>query len=105
MAKAILQALLSFIATFVNIILSPIDLIIGTLFPSLSTWETSFVSYYGIVEGYLSSRVGYFLSYIPPYTKNAIYIFLGVALVYYTTTLTLHLIIKIFRIIKNIKIW
>ena len=90
MAKAILQALLSFIATFVNVILAPIDLIIGALFPNLSTWETSFLTYYHITEGYLSSRAGYFLSYIPPYTKNAIYIFLGVALVYYTTTLTLH---------------
>ena len=95
MAKAILQALLTFIATFVNTLLAPIDLIVGVLFPSLSTWETSFLTYYTIVKSYLSPRVGYFLSYIPPYTKTAINIFIGVAIVYYTTTLTLHLIIKI----------
>lgn len=105
MAKAILQSLLTFIATFVNILLAPIDLMVGALFPSLGTWETNFLSYYAIVKSYLTPRVGYFLYYIPPYTKYAIIIFINVAIIYYTTTLTLHLIIKIFKIIQNIKIW
>ena len=105
MGKAILQVLLGFISTIVNTLLAPIDLIVGVLFPQLGTWESQFLTQFAVVNSYISPRVGYFLSYIPPYTKTAIYVFLGVAVVYYTTTLTLHLIFKIFKIIQNIKIW
>ena len=42
MGKALLQVLLGFIATFVNTLLAPIDLIVGVLFPQLGTWESQF---------------------------------------------------------------
>ena len=105
MAKVFLKVLLSFIATFVNTILAPVDLVVSVLFPNLSVWENYFTSTYAQIESLVDPYVGYFLSLIGPSTSNVIALWFDVALIYYTTTITLHLIFKIFKIIQNIKIW
>ena len=102
MAKAIFKVLLKFIKSVVDLILSPINLLVVNLFPNLSNLLNTFNS---SVSSVLGSSLGWFAHLLPPTTKSIVLFYLGILISYYTVTVTVHGIIKVIHIIKQIKIW
>lgn len=105
MARALFRALFSLIGSVIGIILAPIDLLVSTLFPDIANLLNRFYFIESSFFSYLHNYFGYFVSFIPPFTKGALIVFLGVLVSTYTATLTIHLTLKLFRIIHNIKFW
>lgn len=102
MAKAIFKVLLKFIKSVVDVILSPINLLVANLLPDLSQMISTFNNGVSRVIG---SGLGYFANFLPPYTRTLILVYLGFLITYYTITISVHAILKIINIIKEVKIW
>lgn len=105
MANAIFKALLTFVVNVIGVFLAPIDLVVSTAFPSLSNLVNSWTNDFSIITDFISKVSGYILNLLPYTTRHALTIYLGVLLATYTVTLTIHLIVKVIKIIQNIKFW
>ncbi len=102
MAKAIFNVLFKVISTIVNVVLYPINSLVGGLVPDLSNILTSFSETINVIGG---NSLDYITHLIPPITLEVIKIYLGFIVTYYTISITVHGILKMWTIIKNIKIW
>lgn len=102
MINAILNGLLNFIKSLTSIILTPIDLLISGLFPNFSTQIGIFNN---VVTQYVGNGLNYFSTLIPPGTKTLIIIYLTFLLALFGISLSLHAILRILKIVKNIKMW
>ena len=105
MAKAIFSVLLKFIGSLFGILLAPIDLLLTNAFPTLSNLVTDFNSKYATLKSYCIPYIKYFINFIPPNTYNALKFYISVLIVVYTISLSVHAIVKVITIIKNVKIW
>lgn len=104
MAKAFLNVILKFIVFVVNAVLSPINLLIATLFPDFST----LISRWNFILDNLSVSAARFIMGILnnfPHTKQAIILYLTFLVSYYTISISVHAVLKVWTIIKRIKIW
>ena len=102
MAKAIFKVFLKFIKSIVDIFLTPINLLVVNLFPDLSSLINTFNS---TVSNVIGSTLGWFAHLLPPTTKSIVLLYLAILVAYYTITITVHGIIKVIHIIKQLKIW
>lgn len=102
MAKAIFKVLFKVITAVLNVILSPINLLVANLFPSFSTMISNFNS---LVSTYVGSGLAWFSNIIPPMTLSLIVLYLTILISFYTISFTVHGIVKIFHIIQKIKFW
>lgn len=102
MARAIFKVLFAVIKGIANVFLMPVNLVVSTAFPSFTTMIARFNV--GI-SNYVGGALGWFSNLLPPYTKQFILLYLSVLLIYYTISITVHLIMKVIYIIKAIKIW
>lgn len=102
MINAILNGLLNFIKSIISIILTPIDLLISGLFPNFSSQISTFNV---VVTQYIGGGLNYFSSIIPPGTKTLIVIYLTFLLTLFGLSISIHAILRILKIVKNIKMW
>ena len=102
MAKAIFKVFFKIIVTLTNVILTPINLVVANLFPDLSQVLIKFN--YAASE-FLGNGLTWFWSLIPSGCKTIIIIYITILISYYTISVTVHVILKVYTIIKNIKIW
>lgn len=102
MAKAIFNVFFGVIKAIVNVILTPVNLLITGLFPSLATILNSFNSAISI---YLGGGLSYFFNLIPPTSRTLILLWVSIIIAYYGIIFSYHLIMKIITIIKRIKVW
>lgn len=102
MAKALFSVFFKIIKSVVNIVLTPINLLVVNFFPNLATIINSFNTALTI---YLGGGLTYFFNLIPPTSRTLILLYVSILLIYYTSIFSYHLILKIFQIIKKIKIW
>lgn len=102
MAKIIFKVFFAIIKTVANGILALVNPIVANVFPSFSSMVAQFNSY---VDTYFTSGLNYFFHILPPNARNLIILYLTILLSYYTITITVHAILKVYTIIKNIKIW
>ena len=102
MAKAIFKVFFKIIVTLTNVILTPINLLVANLFPDLGLILTRF-NY--VLNNYLGGGLAWFWSIIPPYCKSLIVLYLTILISYYTIMISVHAILKVYTIIKRIKIW
>ena len=100
MAKIIFNVLFKIIIATVNTILLPINGLVSTLFPNFSSLITTFTL---SVSVFINSTFTWFINILPPYTKTAIIVYITFLISYYTISITLHYILKVFQIIRNIK--
>lgn len=104
MAQAILSALLNFIIAIVNVVLTPINLLIANLFPDFSTMLTNFNDAILILGGNAMKFITTIIRFFPIFS-NCIVIYLTFLITYYTISISAHAILKIWKVIKAIKIW
>lgn len=102
MGKILLKVLFNTIYGIVNTILFPINALVSTLFPDFSALITTLSL---SIQTFINTTFTWFINILPPYTKVAIIIYITFLITYYTISITLHYILKVFQIIKNIKFW
>lgn len=102
MINAILNGLLNFIKSVISIILTPIDLLISGLFPNFSSQISTFNV---VVTQYIGDGLNYFTTIIPSGTKTLIVIYLTFLLTLFGLSISIHAILRILKIVKNIKMW
>lgn len=102
MAKAIFSVLFKIIKSIVNVVLAPINLLVANLFPNFSSLITAFNN---SVNMYLGNGMSFFLHFLPPTCRTLILLWLTFLISYYSISLSIHAILKVYKLIKQIKIW
>ena len=102
MAKAIFTVFFKVIVALTNIVLAPVNLLIMNLFPDLSNLMTSFNH---VISNYFGSGMAWFFTILPVNVRGFVVIYLTILISYYTISISVHAILKVYTIIKNIKIW
>lgn len=102
MFKALFNVLFGVIVGIVNIILTPINLLVSGLIPDVSQMIATFNA--GVTM-FFNSSLNYFFSILPPNCRTFIIIYLLFLISYYTISFSVHAIVKVYKIIKAVKIW
>ena len=102
MIKAILNGVMKLVTNIINIVLLPVNALIGNIFPNFSSSVSQFNSF---VTNYVGGTISYFSSLLPPITRNVIAIWLTFLIVYYGVVWSYSLIVKIYNVIQKIKFW
>lgn len=93
---------LKIIVSLANVILYPVNRLIRIDFPDINNLVYSFNS---IIDTYIGSSISYFSSILPPMTRNVLFFYFSVLIWGYGIVYSIHLFVKVFHIIKNIKFW
>lgn len=102
MAKAIFKVFFAIIKKIVDILMTPINLLVVNLFPNLSQIITTFTQ---ASTRLLGGLMGFFAHLLPPTTRLVILLWLSVLISYYGILFTAHVVLKIIEIIKKVKVW
>lgn len=102
MINAILNGLLNFMAGVVDGLLAPVNTVILSAFPDFSNYIADFDRY---VDFYIGNNLAYFTSMLPKSTINLLVLYLTTLINFMTITIIIHTLLKVFRMIKNIKFW
>lgn len=102
MAKAIFNVFFKVIKGIANIILQPVNALVVTIFPNFSNLITAFNN---AIMLFLGNGIAYFFHIFPPNTRNLVIIWLTFLISYYSISFTIHGILKVYKLIKQIKIW
>lgn len=102
MAKAIFNVFFTIIKDLTNIVLAPINILVTQLFPDIAILISTFNAG---VERVLGASLGFFSSILPPITRTLIVLYLTVLIGFYTVSWTAHAVLKVYAIIKKIKVW
>lgn len=102
MIKTLLNGLLKIITSLLNVFLIPINALLETLFPDMTSAIGTFTDF---VNTYVGGSLSYFFSILPPTFRSLLVLWFGFVVGYYTIYYTYLAIIKIFAIIQKIKFW
>ena len=98
----LIEVIFKLIKVITNVLLLPINALVVSVLPDFSDSVNNFNV---LVNEYIGGGLAYFSSILPPLTRSTIIFYLSLLVILYTTTLTIHLTLKIFKIIKAIKFW
>lgn len=96
------KILFKLITAITNKFLFLIDAIVANAFPDFASLITSFNGY---VTKYLGNGFNWFFFMIPPKTASLIKFYLGLLVVFYTISISVHAVLKVIKVIKALKIW
>lgn len=102
MAKAIFSVFFKVIKGIANVILAPVNLLVVNLFPNFTALISTFNN---AVSTFIGGGIMYFFNILPPNTRNLVLLWLTFLVSYYSISLSIHAILKIYKLIKQIKIW
>lgn len=102
MIKAILGGILSMITKILSVILAPLDLLIGALFPDFTDVVGHFANF---VNRFIGTSLTYFISMFPPIFRTTVLFVLTFMIAFQAFTLVYGGITHIFAIIRKIKFW
>ncbi len=102
MVKALFNGLFKFLISITKIFLIPVDLLVTGIFPDFSTMLNNFNS---LVNTYIGNGLAYFGSILPSTARSLIVLYISLLIIFYTISFSVHGILKVINVIKNIKIW
>lgn len=102
MAKALFSVFFKVIKGIATVILTPINALVSNLFPDFSNLIATFNTAVGT---FLTGSLNYFFHILPPNCRTFVLLWLTLLIAFYTFSITAHAILKVYTIIKNIKIW
>lgn len=102
MAKALFSVLFKVIKGIATVVLTPINALVSNLFPDFSTLISTFNTAVGT---FFTSSLNYFFHILPPNCRMFVLLWITLLIAFYTFSITAHAILKVYTIIKNIKIW
>lgn len=102
MIKALLNGIMKIVTSALDIVLLPVNALIGNLFPNMSNAISSFTTF---VNTYIGGTLGYFFSILPPICRSIIILWFTFLITYYGVVWSYSLIVKIWNVIHKIKFW
>ena len=102
MIKAIINGIMSLVSTILDIVLLPVNTLIGNIFPDMSNAISTFTTF---ITTYVGGSLAYFSSILPPITRSIIVLWLTFLITYYGVVWSYALIMKIWNVIQKIKFW
>lgn len=102
MIKAIFNGIFNMINSVLGILLTPINLILSTLFPNIASFISLFNS---VCDNYLIPYATYFFHFLPPITRNLLAIILTFMIAYKTIVWSYRAIVYVFDLIRKVKFW
>lgn len=102
MAKAIFNVFFKIINALLAVILAPVNLLVKNAFPDFSNMISTFNNF---LNTYIGGSLSWFFSILPPNTRSIVLIYLALLVAYYSISISLHAILKVYTVIKNIKFW
>lgn len=102
MFKILFDVLFSVISGIANVILAPINLLVAGLIPDTAKLINTFNT---AVNTFIGDGLNYFFSMLPPNCRFFVLLYLTFLVAYYTISISVHAILKVYKIIQNIKIW
>lgn len=102
MIQLLFNLILKLVSFVLDIVLAPVNLLIEGLFPDMTNAINNFTYF---VNTYLGPSLSYFFSILPPITRSVILLWLMFLITYYPIVWTYYGILKIWVVIKRIKIW
>lgn len=102
MGRAIFNVFFKIISSIVSLVLYPVNQLISGIFPDFSNMISTF-NY--VLDNYLGDGLAYFFNILPPTCRGIVLLYLGLLVSYYTVSISLHAILKVYTVIKNIKFW
>lgn len=101
MIKAILNGLLIAITQIINMVCLPIDMLITSAFPDLTSSIDKGIS--GITQ--LMSNISYALGFVPSSLIETIILILTLQVTFLGLIISYHGISRVFKVIQKIKFW
>lgn len=102
MFKALFNVLFKVITGLVNVILAPINLLVANLLPDFSEM---IASWYYVLDNIIGTGFTYFFSILPTHCRTYVVLYLTFLISFYTISISAHAILKVYTIIKNMKVW
>lgn len=102
MINAIFKGLFKVVNYVIELVLTPVNLLVSHLFPDFSQMIGSFTY---AVDTYIGGGLAYFFSLLPGVTRYVVLLYLSVLISYYTISVSLFAITKIWSLIQKIKVW
>lgn len=102
MFSVLFKVLFNIIISIGNIVLTPINNIVVNNFPTVAILINRFNTF---INTYIGNGLAFFGALIPPICKEILIFYLGYLVIRFIIVLNIHILMVIFRIIKNIKIW
>lgn len=102
MFKILFDVLFGVISGIANVVLTPINLLVATLVPDTARLISTFNA---AVNYFIGTPLNYFFSILPSNCRTFVILYLTFLVGYYTISISVHAILKVYTIIKNIKIW
>ena len=101
MFSAIVNFFLNLVATIIQVILIPINLIITNVLPDLTSQINQVVN--GISE--LFSGIGWALGLLPPGILPVLLFIITIEICKHTIWANAHMIVKVWNVLQKIKFW
>lgn len=98
----IFKLLMKFITVIANFFLAPINALVVNVFPDLTDKLNYFES---AMNRLFTPLLSWFFHLLPPYARSFILFYILILVVLYTTSLAIHVVLKVIKIIQNVKIW
>lgn len=102
MARIIFKVFFSLITGLVQVILWPINQLASGLLPDLSLVVTKFTY---TLNNYVGRGLVWFFHILPSGVRSLIIIYIVVLISYYTISISIHAILKVYHIIQRVKFW
>lgn len=102
MIKALLNGILSMLTKVVDIVLTPINLLVANLFPDSAVIIGRFNNF---VTFYFTDKIKYFFWMLPTMFRTFLSIYFTFVITYYTIYYSYVAIKKIFEVIQKVKLW
>lgn len=101
MFSAIVNFFLNLVATIIQVILIPINLIVSNVFPDLTSQINQVID--GISE--LFSGIGWALGLLPPGILPVLVFIITIEICKHTIWANSHMIVKVWNVLQKIKFW
>lgn len=101
MFKVLFDIILNLVATLLQIILTPLNLIISNAFPSISDTITSTAS--SLVT--MFDGMGWAIGLIPNSLKAILITILGLEIAKHSAYVMSHVIVKVWNLVQKLKFW
>lgn len=102
MINAIFSGLFKLLNSLIDLILTPLNLLVSNVFPDFSQMIGSFTT---AIDSYVGNGLAYFFSMLPTNTRYVVLLYLSLLIGYYTISVSAFAITKIWSLIQKIKVW
>lgn len=101
MFKALFKIIFNLLATIIQVVVYPLNLIIDNALPEFSTY----IDWFNSNVGTLFNNISWFVNILPPFTRQIVVFSVSILVVKYTIYMGTHLVIKVWNLFQKIKFW